>query len=314
MKHFFYTVFGGIFAITTGIGVAYGGAWAWNQGMPYLASVVTSALAADDGETLVDGLRRTVRFSAHEEEDDSTISSVALHAPDESITARGYIVMDLSTNTIVSEKNSNTLMPIASVTKLVTAIVARRHMSGNQRITMTDRIIATYGNTAGFEKGETMLADDLLYPLLMVSSNDAAEAFAGEYGRKNFLREMNSVAQEIGAYRTYFADPSGLSPSNVSTPSDLALIIDWIRKNDPRIIELTSLKSKTVRAHTWTNPTHFLSWSQYIGGKNGYIPEAGRTAVSLFDMGPDRKIYAIVVLGSASRDTDMLKLIGKIDE
>lgn len=314
MKDFFYIVFGGIFAVATGIAVAYSGAWAWNQGMPYVASVVTSAFAANDGETFVDGLRRTVRFSAHEEEDDNTISSVALHAPDASITAKGYIVLDLSTNTVVSEKDSTTLMPIASITKLVTAIVARRHINGNQRITMSDKIIATYGNTAGFQKGETIRAEDLLYPLLMVSSNDAAEAFANEYGRKDFIREMNAVAQEIGAYRTYFKDPSGLSPLNVSTASDLALIIDWIRKNDPRIIELTNLNSKTIRTHTWTNPTHFLSWSQYIGGKNGYIPEAGRTAVSLFEMGPERKLYAIVVLGSSSRDTDMLKLIGKITE
>jgi D-alanyl-D-alanine carboxypeptidase len=312
MKPFFYTVFGGIFAIATGIGVAYGGAWAWNRGVPVVAAMLASALESDSGDTLVTRIKRTVRFSAHEEEDDNTISSVALHAPDATITANGYIIMDLSTNTIVSEKNSSTLMPIASVTKLVTAIVARRHIPRNQRITMTDRMISTYGNTAGFKKGETILAEDLLYPLLMVSSNDAAEAFATEYGRKDFLREMNAVAQEIGAYRTYFADSSGLSSHNISTASDVALIIDWIRKNDPHIIEVTGLKSKTVRSHTWTNPTHFLSWSQYVGGKNGYTPEAGRTTASLFSIGSERRMYAVVVLGSASRDTDMLKLIGNI--
>ena len=312
MKDFFYIVFGGMFAIATGMAVAYGGAWGWNHGMPYVSRMVTSVFAANDGDTLVEGLTRTVRFSAHEEEDDNTISSVALHAPDESITASGFAVIDLSTQRILSEKNSTTLMPIASVTKLVTAVVARRHMDSGERITMTDKVISTYGNTAGFKRGETILAEDLLYPLLMVSSHDAAEAFAAEYGRKDFIREMNEVAQEMGAYRTYFKDPSGLSPLNVSTAADLALIIDWIRKNDPEIIEMTNLKNKTVRAHIWTNPTHFLSWSQYVGGKNGYTPEAGRTAVSLFEMGPEKHVYAVVVLGSASRDTDMLKLIGKI--
>jgi D-alanyl-D-alanine carboxypeptidase len=135
MKSFFYTVFGGIFAIATGIGVAYGGAWAWNRGVPFVAATVASALESDSGDTLVTRIKRTVRFSAHEEED-NTISSVALHAPDATITANGYIIMDLSTNTIVSEKNSSTLMPIASVTKLVTAIVARRHIPRNQRITI----------------------------------------------------------------------------------------------------------------------------------------------------------------------------------
>jgi D-alanyl-D-alanine carboxypeptidase len=123
---------------------------------------------------------------------------------------------------------------------------------------------------------------------------------------------MNDFAQSIGAYRTYFDDASGLSPRNESTVDDLAIILDWIRKNDPAIISTTALKSKTVRDHTWVNPTHFLSWSYYIGGKNGYTDEADRTAASLFALNPVKNTYAVIVLGSANRDADMMKLLKKV--
>ena len=173
-------------------------------------------------------------------------------------------------------------------------------------------ILVTYGNTAQFRVGETFTAADLLYPLLMVSSNDAAEAYAQSYGRKKFIAAMNDFTQSIGAYRTSFSDPSGLSPRNVSTASDLATILGWLQKNDPEVIAVTQLKSKTLGSHTFVNPTHFLSWSNYAGGKNGFIPEANRTGASLFTMGKSKDLYAVVVLGSASRDSDEAQLLRKI--
>ena len=83
-------------------------------------------------------------------------------------------------------------------------------------------------------------------PQAMVSSNDAAEAFARKYGRANFVKAMNNFTQEIGAYATYFADPTGLSKNNVSTANDLAIIVDWIRKNDPDILDITLQKTKKL--------------------------------------------------------------------
>jgi D-alanyl-D-alanine endopeptidase (penicillin-binding protein 7) len=209
---------------------------------------------------------------------------------------------------------SEFICAIASLTKLATAVVARKLIGADERVTITRDIMATYGNTAYFQVGETFKASDLLYPLLMVSSNDAAEALAQDYGRVQFIRAMNDWAQSIGAYRTYFADPSGLSAKNVSTAGDIALMLEWIRTHDTTIIETTVLKSKTIRSHTWLNPTHFLSWSYYVGGKNGYTDEANRTGASLFAMGKNKNIYAIVVLGSSNRDADVVKLLGKVRE
>ncbi|MEK9177900.1 MAG: serine hydrolase [Patescibacteria group bacterium] len=324
MKQFFQIVFGGLAAIGGSMGIIFGSAWLWRNITPVIANIHFSSFVAATElaiikpapGTVVSGFKRIIRYTALEEEDLINAATLALPlGADNRVTADGYIVKNLTVGgSVVIEHNSDKSMPIASLSKLVTAIVARQLIDPNKKITLTKEITATYGNTAQFRTGETFLAKDLYYPLLMISSNDAAEAFARNYGRKAFLQSMNDFVQSIGAYRTYFADPSGLSPDNVSTANDLAIILNWIRLNDPEILNITKLKAKNIKLHTWVNPTHFLSWSNYLGGKNGYTPEANRTGVALFTMGSRKNVYVIVVLGSAMRDADMVKLLRKIRE
>jgi D-alanyl-D-alanine carboxypeptidase len=349
MKAFFYIVFGGLLTLGVGVCVARGFQIAWpaissvvhSVKLPSVASVFTAANryssdvplrdatksaasaaksvkphATDpkigDG-TSISGMTRTVRYSASEEED--LIGTASLSLPNTSVkkmTAVAYVVKSIDSGDTPVEFNADKIVPIASLSKLVTAIVARQVIASTSRITVTRDIMVTYGNTGGFKIGETMLASDLYYPLLMVSSNDTAEAFAQFYGRTKFLQAMNDFTQSIGAYRTHFSDPSGLTPLNVSSANDLVIILKWIEKNDPEILAITKLKSKTVRSHTWVNPTHFLNWSNYAGGKNGYTDEANRTSATLFTMDHGSQTYAVIVLGSESRDADMVKLLAKI--
>lgn len=322
MRDFLSIVFGGLLAIFFGVALVWGVIRsiafflppASGHGATVAAGAASSSppLQAPDNIEVV-GLTKIIRYTALEEED--LINEAAQAIPsgaDNKISARAYLVKDLVTGAISAEYAETRLLPIASLTKLITAEIARRLIPPDMKIEITKEIMATYGNTAGFKVGETFTASDLLYPLLMVSSNDAAEAYARAYGRAQFISAMNSFSQSIGAYRTYFADPSGLSPLNESTATDLSIIVDWIRKNDPTVIDITTLKIKTVRGHTWVDPTHFLSWSYYAGGKDGYTDEADRTAVSLFVLGPRNDVYAVVVLGSESRDADIVKLLKKI--
>lgn len=227
------------------------------------------------------------------------------------ITAKSYSVINISDNKTILQNNQDTLLPIASITKLVTAITARKLINQNKSITITPEIARTYGNEARFRIGEKMTAGELLYPLLMISSNDSAEALALAYsgGRVNFIKEMNKIVNDIGAYRTYFKDPSGLSSQNISTSHDISIIVKWILENDPEIFDITMTKSKIIRTHTWINPTHFLNLSIYAGGKNGYTAKANRTGVSLFKIGKQEKLFLIVLLGSSMRDNDALDLL-----
>jgi len=320
MKHFFYTLFGGLAAIVCGVMCAYFISFTWHAVRPYiihtatttLSEVKTAFVSPDDG-TSISGFTRTIRYTALEEEDILDSAAQALpRGADGKITSLAYLVKNLTRNTVAVQYNTDTVLPIASVTKLVTAIVARKLIDPTTHITLNRDVLSTYGNTAGFRVGETFTASDMLYPLLMASSNDAAEAYAQFYGRKKFIQAMNDFTQSIGAYRTSFKDPSGLDGQNVSTTNDLATILEWIRANDPEIISVTQLKSKTIRSHTFTNPTHFLSWSNYKGGKNGYTTEANRTAVQLFAVGASKDIYAVIILGSGARDSDMIKLLEKV--
>jgi serine-type D-Ala-D-Ala carboxypeptidase (penicillin-binding protein 5/6) len=311
---FFLVVFGGLIVICIGIGIVALGETASQMaqsrsqalyvGSDALSPAAQQASAPDEP-----------RYTAAEEED--VIDAAAQSLPPsaiKNISAKEYIVDDLTSGTTVESKDDTRLLPIASLTKLVTAVVARKLIPDDAHIAITEEVMRTYGNTADFRAGETFSAGDLLYPLLMVSSNDAAEAYAHYYGRRQFIQAMNDFAQSIGAYRTYFADPSGLDPRNESTAADLALILKWIRANDPTILSTTQLKTITVRDHTWVNPTHFLSWSYYLGGKNGYLPEANRTSASLFEWGDKDDVYAVVILGSEDRDADTIALLRKIGQ
>jgi D-alanyl-D-alanine carboxypeptidase len=322
MRQFFLTVFGGLAAVGVGVGVAWAGTLGVKMAMAHLKGVKPPSLSVlasavipnrNDG-TELDGWKRVIRYTASEEEDLIHAAELALPAgTDRKIGASAYLVKNLTTGgTTAAEMNADQLLPIASLTKLVTAVIARRHIDPETRVTISKEVMAYYGNTAGFRTGEIFRAEDLYYPLLMVSSNDAAEALAENHGRKEFIKAMNDFAQSIGAYRTYFTDASGLSEKNISTANDLALILDWIRKNDPEIIDITALKSKTARGHTWTNPTHFLNWSTYVGGKNGYTDEANRTTASLFTLGKNKNIFAVVALGSENRDSDIVRLLEKV--
>lgn len=332
MKSFFYIVFGGLATLGMGVGFAHGVRTVWPTvteaagtiKMPDMAAIyskvsnfsISLPISVSPGvtaSTTISGLKRMIRYTASEEEDLISLATLSLpNALPVNVTASAYVVKSVNSGMISLEHNSDKVLPIASLSKLVTAIVARQKINPSARITLNQRVMATYGNTAQFKVGETFVASDLYYPLLMVSSNDAAEAFAQFYGRTKFIQAMNDFAQSIGAYRTSFADPSGLSPHNVSSANDLVIILKWIENNDPGIMEITKLKTKTVRSHTWVNPTHFLNWSNYAGGKNGYTPEADRTGAALFSMDHGKDKYAVIVLGSSARDADVVKLLSKI--
>lgn len=267
---------------------------------------------ADQDPTFVSRFSRVFIYSADDNREIIESAKNSINSTiNKKVTALSYVVMDMDRDVLVLEKEADKLLPIASITKLVTAVVAKKLMNDYEFLTVTKPALSTYGNEARLREGEKLRVSELMYPLLMVSSNDTSEVLARGYigGRKKFIAEMNNWVESIGAYRTSFTDPSGLSPRNVSTSKDLSIIVKWILENEPEIFEISKQKAKTIRTHTWTNPTHFLNLASYIGGKNGYIPEADRTSVSLFELGKQKRTYAVILLGSSSRDNDILDLL-----
>ncbi|MEK7560711.1 MAG: L,D-transpeptidase family protein [Patescibacteria group bacterium] len=238
-----------------------------------------------------------------------------------SVTAASALVADFETGEVLYEKDRTAVSPIASITKTMTALVAVETIGAYEPIAVSERAIATEGHSGGFLKGEIFESRELLYPLLLASSNDAAEVYAGRV--VNFVGLMREKAGAIGMTRTHFEDASGLSAQNVSTAEDLLKLLRFVATHKTPIFEITGLADYRVkadghhRAHTWKNVSWRLPDPRFIGGKSGATPDALQTMagvyrVKLSEFEP--RPVAIVILGSRDRIGDIERMIGYLED
>jgi len=226
--------------------------------------------------------------------------------------ATAYIVGDIDTGEIILEKNSNSVLPIASVTKLMTALVSFEIYDQNQKTKVSNRAANTPSQRGDLRTGDSVLISDLLYPLLLVSSNNAAEVLAEHGGRENFMNKMNELAKEIGMDKTHFADPSGLSANNTSTTKDLFILSSHLMKNHKKIFDITKLEEYTAIGKIWRNINILSSNDNYLGGKTGYTERAKRTGVGIFSVSFDdfqNRNIAIILLRTDDRTKDIYTIL-----
>lgn len=229
--------------------------------------------------------------------------------------AREGLASYLNSNEVAFERKAEGRWPIASITKLMTAIVASELGMGDQKIALTDAMIKTEGSAGNFKTGELFTGDDLLAAMLLTSSNDAAEAFAQTYGRDAFIRRMNAKAQELRMSNTHYVDPSGLSPMNQSTPRDLYRLAEYLYTTHPDILKVSRQRKATIvdlsirRKRTVTTIDEFAGRAfsagsgrvMFLGGKTGYITEAEGNGNLLTVFTHNNQPFVIVVLGSPDR-------------
>ena len=120
------------------------------------------------------------------------------------ISATSYLVGDLNTGEIIISKNQNTILPMASISKLMTAIVTEDFSKNEEYTEISKKALATNGKNGELKLGEKIKVGDLIYPLLLESSNDAAEALAEYFGRDNFISKMNQIIIQIFLFRKFF--------------------------------------------------------------------------------------------------------------
>lgn len=237
------------------------------------------------------------------------------------VSAESYLVADAETGEVLLEKDADTTHPMASVSKLLTAIVSKDHIDTRHQAVVSKNSYNTYGTEGELSTGEKILVSDLFYPLLIESSNDAAEVLADDYGRDNFIMLLNDRATALGMYSTSYEDPSGLSPKNISTAHDLTKLALYIYAVYPDLLDITRVKEYSIFNHTWKNANKFLTYPNFLGGKNGFINESKQTTVSFFKVffrGTDSQSKAVdrplvvVLLRSADRDTDAAILLSYV--
>ncbi|MGY0691816.1 D-alanyl-D-alanine carboxypeptidase family protein [Virgibacillus sp. FSP13] len=200
--------------------------------------------------------------------------------------ANNAVLMEQSTGRVLYEKNAHEQRPIASITKIMTAIIAIESGKMNEMVTTSRRAVYTGGSSIYLEQGEKMKLKDLVYGLMLRSGNDAAVAIAEHVGGsvEGFNYLMNEKAQWLGMTNTHFENPHGLhAEQHYSTAYDMALLMRYAMSNDvfKKITGTTSYKAST-REYAWGNKNKLLTslYDYCIGGKTGFTKIAGRTLVS----------------------------------
>ena len=243
----------------------------------------------------------------------STPFSYELKAP--SISAAEYLVVDLDSGTVLTEKDANVQAPIASITKLVTALVSTEYINLDKQITVPSEAIV-YTSVARLKPGQSFKAYDLLFLLLQESSNEAAETLAAAVGREQFVLDMNKKADAIGLTNTTFNDPSG-AKSDISTPEDLFKLLHYIYDNRRFVFGITTGditdSAYGKPAFGYINNFNIIknTSAKLLGGKVGETNEAGETYAGIFsvDVSGTQRNLAVIVLGSKDSPGDVAKLL-----
>ena len=202
--------------------------------------------------------------------------------------ARSAILMDMDSNRILYEKNINEKRSVASISKIMTAVIAIESGKLDDKVIIGNEITKSYGSGIYIKVGEEMTLRDLVYGLMLRSGNDAALAIAKYVGGEveDFVQMMNKKAKEIGMNNTEFHNPSGLDQEegNYSTAYDMAILTSYAMKlEDYKTITSTKKYTLTTNknVYSWINKNKLLSIYKYTtGGKTGFTEIAKRTLVS----------------------------------
>jgi len=251
-------------------------------------------------------------FGAEEIIMDEPVLTIESFSP-VSVTALSYLVFDVETGAEIGAKDAKRQLPIASVTKLATASLFYEDADLEAATTITWQDVNTEGAAGRIHAYEEYTHRELMYPLLLESSNDAATAMLRV--SPHLLQKMNDYVEKLGLHNTHFKDPSGLSDGNVSTAHELSILITSLLKKEPHIFDITQL-SQYVGTHTgWINNNPLSQLEGFAGGKHGFTYAANRTTVSFFDEtfdnGPTRKL-GYVLLGSDDLTADIELLRGQV--
>ena len=231
--------------------------------------------------------------------------------------AGSYIAVDISSNSVLLQKNIDKQFPMASVTKLMNAVISVENIGMDQQIVLTEEMLLPLGQTSVLYPGLKILAMDLLKATIIQSSNDSAEALSYFLGKENFIDLMNKKAKELGMFSTVYYDTNGLSLNNKSTASDLGKLISYIYKNHPQILEITKindfwLSDQGGNMLKFKNVNNFYYMGEFVGGKTGYLVEAKQTFDSVFNV--NGKPVAIAVLYSDNRMADIFSILHQLEK
>ncbi len=280
-------------------------------------------------------LNRSLRISNRQTKELKIEKELQQRFKDLEIDAKAAILVKINENgdeKILFEKNSQEPLAIASLTKLMTALVVfdlDEVYDESQPVKITKEAVEQEGQSkyGELEIGESLSVKNLLYIALIESSNDAAFALAEPIGKQGFVELMNLYSKKIELENTYFVNPTGLEPNNseelknVSTARDMVKLTKYILVNYPQIFEITTNQSYEV-LNLDNTFHHFIPQNTnellreipgIIGGKTGWGIEAGGCLLLVLDNPEEEGSYFVsIVLGAEDRFAEMRKFINAL--
>ncbi|WP_442893550.1 D-alanyl-D-alanine carboxypeptidase family protein [Bacillus sp. 2205SS5-2] len=207
------------------------------------------------------------------------------------VSAQGAVLMDQESGRVLFEKNAHTQMRIASITKIMTAILAIESDKLQETVKVSNNAVRTEGSSVYLQLGEEISLEHLVYGLMLRSGNDAAVAIAEHVGGSldGFVYLMNEKAVEIGMINTHFANPHGLDDheNHLSSAYDMAVLMKYAMNNETfQKISGTEVhkapKPDSQWNRSWHNKNRLLTqlYEYCTGGKTGYTKRAKRTLVT----------------------------------
>lgn len=229
---------------------------------------------------------------------------------------KGGLLIDLDSGEVLWRRRADDVRPMASLTKMMTALVAAQRLEATDDAKITEEVLAYSGSGVGvLPRGKRVPVKGLMYGLLLPSGNDAARALAirATGSQRRFVAAMNAQAQAWGLSCTSFASVEGLSERNRSCPADLAAMGSRLL-GEPRLAEIVGTRRAEVPfpiegGRLFLNNNNPLLRSEYrgaIGVKTGYTDEAGRCLVAAAQRGDDRLLVVLLDSYDPGRQAEQL--------
>lgn len=251
-------------------------------------------------------------------------STRAKYSEDIDVQAEAYAVMDRKNRQLLFSKNLTLELPIASVTKIMTALIALENADLDARIKVSESAASIGEAEMGLTGGEILTVEELLYGLMLPSGNDAAEALAEGVGRSrtSFVLGMNEKAKELGLLDTYYFNPTGLDGDTIettsfSTPLDLLALTNYALTN-PTFAKIVATHEKELPYIEGTHKAFYLNnilqldrnYPGIKGVKPGNTDFANETLVSYAENGDTELI--VVLLGVQNTRDEVIKLYDQV--
>jgi len=194
-------------------------------------------LTDDDAKKVYDLVTTGMPILVHQQDITDTVFSYDVNIPE--LSGKTYLAADLSNNFVFLEKNQDALYPLADFTKLVNAFVVSEYMNYNIPITVTDDMLVST-NIPRLKAKQKYTPYELIFPMILEHSNEAAETLSRPLGRTRFISLMNEKVQSLGMKNTVITEPTGATTTNITTAKDLFQLVKSIKQYRKFILDMSA--------------------------------------------------------------------------